>query len=71
VYTILDITDRGGRLVHAERLLLPFARDGETVDRILAAFEFFCADGAFDADALLQRSEEPVLRLSALIEARA
>jgi hypothetical protein len=71
VYTIVDVTDRQGRLVHAERLLLPFARDGETVDRVLAAFEFFCADGAFDAELLMQLSEEPALRLSALIEARA
>lgn len=71
VYTILDVTDRQGRLVHAERLLLPFARDGETVDRVLAAFEFFCADGAFDGDKLMQLAEAPALRLSALIEARA
>lgn len=71
VYTILDVTDRQGRLVHTERLLLPFARDGETVDRILAAFEFFCADGAFDCDALMQAGREPTLRLSATIDARA
>jgi hypothetical protein len=70
VYTILDVSDRNGRLVHAERLLLPFARDGERVDRLLAAFEFFCADGAFEARALMQATEEPVLRLSALIAAR-
>lgn len=71
VYTILDVTDRRGRLVHTERLLLPFARDGETVDRVLAAFEFFCADGAFDGDALMTGAGEPSLRLSAQIEARA
>lgn len=71
VYTILDVTDRQGRLVHAERLLLPFGRDGETVDRVLAAFEFFCADGAFDGHALMQRTDAPALRLSAQIEARA
>ena len=71
VYTILDVTDRQGRLVHAERLLLPFGRDGQTVDRVLAAFEFFCADGAFDGHALMQRTDGPALRLSAQIEARA
>ena len=71
VYTILDVTDRQGRLVHAERLLLPFGRDGQTVDRVLAAFEFFCADGAFDGHALTQRTDGPALRLSAQIEARA
>ena len=71
VYTILDVTDRQGRLVHAERLLLPFGRDGQTVDRVLAAFEFFCADGALDGHALTQRTDGPALRLSAQIEARA
>jgi hypothetical protein len=71
VYTILDVNDRQGRLVHAERLLLPFGRDGETVDRVLAAFEFFCADGAFDGHALMNLADEPALRLSAQIEARA
>ena len=70
VYTILEVNDSQGRLVHAERLLLPFARDGETVDRILAAFEFICGDGAFDSDAIMQGNGEPALRLSALIEAR-
>ncbi len=40
VYTIHDFADREGRLVHSERLLLPFSSDGERVDRLLAAFEF-------------------------------
>lgn len=71
VYTILDVTDRQGRLVHAERLLLPFARDGETVDRVLAAFEFICEEGAFDGHAIMTAGDGPALRLSALIEARA
>jgi hypothetical protein len=71
VYTILDVTDRQGRLVHAERLLLPFARDGETVDRILAAFELICEEGAFDGNAIMTSGEAPTLRLSALIETRA
>ena len=38
VYTIHDVNDRNGRLVHYERLLLPFAADGRTVDRILGSF---------------------------------
>lgn len=70
IYTILDVTDRQGRLVHAERLILPFSRDGKTVDRLLAAFEFFCADGAFDSHALMQLAAQPALRLSVRIEAR-
>src|SRR5215831_5992906 len=40
VYTIHDLVDRNGRLVHYERLLLPYGRDGTCVDHILAAFEF-------------------------------
>ena len=71
VYTILDVVDRQGRLVHAERLLLPFARDGETVDRVLAAFEFICEEGAFDGHAIMTSGDGPALRLSAMIEARA
>jgi hypothetical protein len=71
IYTIHDVTDRNGRVVHSERLLLPFARDGKSVDRILASFEFICPDGDFDADALLRaQTAPPVLRLSAKIEPR-
>ncbi len=72
VYTIHDITDRDGRLVHYERLLLPFSRDGKTVDRILASFEFVCEDGAFENRNLMSaQTAPPTLRLSATIEPRA
>jgi len=72
VYTIHDVTDRNGRLVQYERLLLPFSRDGETVDRILASFEFICEDGAFERHALMtSQAGPPALRLSAMIEPRA
>jgi hypothetical protein len=72
VYTAHDVTDRSGRLVHHERLLLPFARDGETVDRILASFEFVCAEGAFDGQGLMDmQTAPPALRLSATIEPQA
>ncbi len=72
VYTIQDVSDAAGRVIHFERLLLPFARDGETVDRILAALEFVCDDGDFDAQALLSApGAARTLRLSATIEARA
>jgi hypothetical protein len=70
VYTIHDVTDASGRLVHSERLVLPFAQDGERVDRILSSFEFVCPDGAFD-NRLLLRGAAPALRLSARIEAPA
>ncbi|MDO9411612.1 MAG: PAS domain-containing protein [Pseudolabrys sp.] len=69
VYTIHDLIDGEGRLVHYERLLLPFGSDGATVDRILASFEFICADGAFDAQKLLMKqAQPPVLKLAATIE---
>jgi hypothetical protein len=70
VYTINDVTDRNGLLVHFERLLLPFSNDGHTIDRILASFEFICADGAFQRDDILNnQTVPPALRLSATIEA--
>lgn len=69
VYTVHDMTDRQGRMVHYERLLLPFSRDGETVDRILAAFEFISPDGAFDSrDLIGTQTAAPALRVSATIE---
>jgi hypothetical protein len=69
VYTISDITDAKGRVIHMERLLLPFGRDGETVDRILAAFEFVCVDGHFDSSALRSAVvAPPTVRLAAIIE---
>jgi hypothetical protein len=72
VYTIHDLTDRNGRLVHYERLLLPFTSDGKSIDRILAAFEFICEDGAFDRRDLMSLELPPLaLRLSATIDARA
>lgn len=72
VYTIEDVTDSAGRVIHFERLLLPFARDGETVDRILASLEFVCADGDFDARALLSAPGfARTQRLAATIEVEA
>ena len=66
------MTDRGGRLVYYERLLLPFTRNGEGVDRILAAFEFVCPDGAFDGRDLMKTpAAPPRLRLCATIESQA
>jgi hypothetical protein len=71
VYQIHDMADREGRQVHCERLLLPFAHDGEKVDRILASFEFVCPDGAFDnRDIMSTPAAAPALRLSATIESR-
>jgi hypothetical protein len=72
VYTIHDLTDKNGRVINFERLLLPFADDGKTVDRIMASFEFICEDGAFHSEALLMaQPSPPPLRLCATIEAPA
>lgn len=69
VYTIYDLKDRNGRQVHYERLLLPFAADGETVDRILASFEFICPDGAFESrDLMRSQTTAPALRMAATIK---
>jgi len=71
IYTIQDISDRDGRLVHFERLLLPFAADGQIVDRILASFEFVCLDGAFDIRDLMRMQSAPsTLKLAATIDVR-
>ena len=71
VYLIHDVADRQGRLVHYERLLLPFSQDGAAVDRILASFEFVSPDGGFDNwDLMGKLSAPPALRLSATIESR-
>jgi len=53
VYTIADMRDRAGRIVHFERLLLPFGRDGMAVDRILASIEAVSPEGTFDSHHLM------------------
>jgi hypothetical protein len=71
VYTVHDIADRNGRLVHYERLLLPFSHDGKAVDRILTSFEFVCEDGAFERRELMTAPPTPpTLRLSVTITPR-
>ena len=73
VYTIHDVVDRNGLIIQFERLLLPFSLEGgETVDRILASFEFICDDGAFDGNDLMKtQTVPPALRLSATITPQA
>jgi hypothetical protein len=48
VYTVGDTRDRNGRIVHLERLLLPFSREGRGVDRVLASLEMVSPEGAFE-----------------------
>jgi hypothetical protein len=59
VFASVDITDREGRIVHYERLLLPFGRDRDTVDRILTSLEMVSPDGAFDHRNLMAVAKTP------------
>jgi hypothetical protein len=59
VYTIADLRDRGGRIVHVERLLLPFGRDGTTVDRIMASIEAVSPEGTFEGRHLMTAPAMP------------
>lgn len=70
VYTICDVKDKIGRLIHFERLILPFRGDGQAVEHILSCFEFVCEDGAYDVTALIKlQSGAQTLRLCAMIDA--
>jgi hypothetical protein len=70
VYTICDVKDKNGRIIHFERLILPFGDDGQACGRILTSVEFICEDGAFDNAALVKlRQGAPTLRVCAMIEA--
>jgi hypothetical protein len=59
VYTASEVPDLHGRPVQYERLLLPFGRDGQTVDRILVSLEMVCSDGAFMNRELMKSSKVP------------
>jgi hypothetical protein len=69
VYTICDVKDGKGRLIHFERLILPFLGNDQSVGHILSAFEFICEDGAFDTSAVNKlRNGALTLRLCATID---
>jgi hypothetical protein len=71
VYTIADMRDRAGRIVHFERLLLPFGRDGIAVDRILASIEAVSPEGVFDdRDLMAARSVPPAFAFCSIIDTR-
>jgi hypothetical protein len=59
VYTIADMRDQTGRIVHYERLLLPFGHDGIAVDRILASLEVVSPEGAFENRDLMKAPPSP------------
>ena len=52
VYNAVDTRDRDGRVVHLERLLLPFSRDGIAADRVLSSIETVSLEGKFEQENL-------------------
>lgn len=48
IYNANDTADGNGRIVHLERLILPFGRSHETADFILASIETLSAHGTFE-----------------------
>lgn len=59
VYTVSDMRDPAGRIVHYERLLLPFGIGGPDVERILASLETSSPEGAFEHRSLMTTSARP------------
>jgi hypothetical protein len=59
VYTVADVRDCNGRIVHFERLLLPFSSDGTQLDRILASLEAVSPEGAFENRDLMRSAPKP------------
>jgi hypothetical protein len=69
VYTIADMRDRAGRIVHFERLLLPFGRDGRVVDRVLASIEAVSPEGDFEnRDLMTAPSTPPAFAFCTIID---
>jgi hypothetical protein len=69
VYTVADMRDGGGRIVHFERLLLPCGQDGTSVDRVLASIEAVSPEGAFESRDLMAASP-PAFAFCAVIDTR-
>lgn len=67
VYTVADMRDRDGRIVHYERLLLPFRQNGVAIDRILASLETVSPEGAFDNTEIMV-SKPPAFALCTTIQ---
>jgi hypothetical protein len=68
VYTLLDLRDRNHRIVHYERLLLPFASDGAQVDGLLVSIEISSPEGPFEnRDVMKSSAKPPALALCATI----
>jgi hypothetical protein len=69
VYTVSDMRDLTGRIIHHERLLLPFSTDGARADRILASIEAGSPEGPFELrDLMKSPTRPPVIALCTTIK---
>jgi hypothetical protein len=69
VYTLADMRDQAGRIVHHERLLLPFSLSGTEVERILMSLDITSPEGLFELrDLMTSRVRPPVFALCATIQ---
>jgi hypothetical protein len=69
VYTIVDLRDRNQRIVHRERLLLPFGGDGVNVDGVLVSIETISPEGKFEnRDLMNPPTKKPAIALCTMIE---
>jgi hypothetical protein len=68
-YTVSMIDDVNGRAVAYERLLMPFAEDGDTVTHILASLKTISEDGGFEIRNLMRGHHSlPQPKLSVVID---
>jgi hypothetical protein len=69
VYTLLDLRDCNERIVHYERLLLPFGEDGVTVDGLMVSIEISSPEGPFERRNVMNPpAKPPGLALSCTIQ---
>jgi hypothetical protein len=69
VYTVSDMRDTAGRIVHHERLLLPFSIGGRETERILASIEAISPEGPFELrDLMKSPARAPVIALCTMIQ---
>lgn len=69
VYTVSDMRDPTGKIVHHERLILPFTLRGEATERILALIEAVSPEGPFEIHELMKAPiRPPVIALCATIQ---
>ena len=69
VYTVADMRNPAGKIVHHERLILPFTIAGSVTERILASIEAVSPEGPFEVYELMKSPiRPPVIALCATIQ---